>query len=388
MAVNTFQQAAQIRKSSLGELIRKNAVNSNQGAIKSVTNAISDKMAATAKGFSEKFDSLNIVRMLFGNTMAALLGRARGRSQADIEYFSKKGLKQKKGRANQIDNKYSGGKVIGQLDTALYTSISDGQRQRMRRGDGVADVAAKTFNFLKKSYDEKELHMEIDHNFDQLRHMQERKRHRELIDAIEQSKKDVDTSSKEETKKEKKPKKVGKKVTKEEPVKPKETTKTTPKPTTAEKTVTPSPSVPSPTATVATGTKVAIGAGATAAAVTAGGLLMPSEAVADSIDKASKEVGVDKSLMYAMAKQESGFNPSAAAGTSSAKGLYQFISSTWNTMVQRYGSKYPLLKQRGPTDPDANALAGALFIKENSEYLKSAGIPVRSEEHTSELQSH
>ena len=126
------------------------------------------------------------------------------------------------------------------------------------------------------------------------------------------------------------------------------------------------PKVPS----VSTAAKVAAGA------AIVGGLLMPNESVAKDIDRASKEVGVDKSLMYAMAKQESGFNPSAAAKTSSAKGLYQFIKGTWEGMVKKYGSKYPVLQEKGPEDLYANALAGALFIKENSDYLAKSNIPI------------
>jgi len=79
-----------------------------------------------------------------------------------------------------------------------------------------------------------------------------------------------------------------------------------------------------------------------------------------------------------MAKQESGFDPNAAAKTSSAKGLYQFIKGTWQDMVRKYGSKYPILRERGPEDPEANAVAGALFIKENSDYLSKNNIPVNA----------
>lgn len=135
------------------------------------------------------------------------------------------------------------------------------------------------------------------------------------------------------------------------------------------------PSVPKPTAVQVTPKVIA---GATVAAAAAGGLLMPSETVASVINKASDMVGVDKALMYAMAKQESGFDPNAGAKTSSAKGLYQFIKGTWNGMVKQYGSKYPILKERGPEDPEANAIAGALFIKENSDYLAKNGIPVNA----------
>lgn len=105
------------------------------------------------------------------------------------------------------------------------------------------------------------------------------------------------------------------------------------------------------------------------------GLLLPSENVADAIKNAANAVGVDRGIMLAMAKQESGFNPNAKAGTSSASGLFQFIDTTWNSMVQKYGKKFPdLLK--GRFDLNASAIAGALFIKENIDVLKRNGIVI------------
>lgn len=100
-----------------------------------------------------------------------------------------------------------------------------------------------------------------------------------------------------------------------------------------------------------------------------------SASVIESIRNAAKKVGVDASIMLAMAKQESGFNPNAKAGTSSASGLFQFISSTWDSMTNKYADKFPELN-KGKMDTDASAIAGALYIKENSEFLKKNGIPV------------
>lgn len=102
-------------------------------------------------------------------------------------------------------------------------------------------------------------------------------------------------------------------------------------------------------------------------------LHMPDQTITDVITEAAKKVGVDQGLMMAMARQESGFRPNADAKTSSAKGLYQFINSTWADMVARYADQYPELNA-GPYDPKASATAGALFIKENAEVLKKAGI--------------
>lgn len=93
-------------------------------------------------------------------------------------------------------------------------------------------------------------------------------------------------------------------------------------------------------------------------------------AMKDLIIQASKMAGVDPQLMATMAAIESGFDYKVKAGTSSATGLYQFISDTWQTMLNKYGSKYGLAPNTPATDPRANALMGAEFIKENMQALQ------------------
>jgi hypothetical protein len=92
--------------------------------------------------------------------------------------------------------------------------------------------------------------------------------------------------------------------------------------------------------------------------------------VKDLIYAAAKMAGVDPKLMATMGAIESGFNWQVKAGTSSATGLYQFINSTWQTMLKKYGAKYGIAPNTPPTDPRANALMGAEFIKENAAALK------------------
>ena len=93
-------------------------------------------------------------------------------------------------------------------------------------------------------------------------------------------------------------------------------------------------------------------------------------AVKALVSKAASMVGVDPILLAAIGAIESAFNPSAKAPTSSASGLFQFINSTWQTMLRKYGPKYDIPPNTPQTDPRASALMGAEFIKENVAALK------------------
>lgn len=95
------------------------------------------------------------------------------------------------------------------------------------------------------------------------------------------------------------------------------------------------------------------------------------EAVGPTIEAAAKTVGVNPDFMKTVAGIESGFNPNAKASTSSASGLFQFISSTWNEMLSKYGRKYDLEPNTSPFDAKANALMGGEYIKTNSSAIKS-----------------
>lgn len=64
--------------------------------------------------------------------------------------------------------------------------------------------------------------------------------------------------------------------------------------------------------------------------------------VVHAIQKASAKTGVDFAYLLENAAAESSFNPLAKAKTSSATGLFQFIESTWMSMVKNHGHKYGL----------------------------------------------
>src|SRR5712664_4218030 len=66
----------------------------------------------------------------------------------------------------------------------------------------------------------------------------------------------------------------------------------------------------------------------------------PSRArIAGSIRQAASTTGTSFEYLLATAKMESNFNPKAAASTSSARGLYQFIDQTWLGTVKEAGAQ-------------------------------------------------
>lgn len=67
-----------------------------------------------------------------------------------------------------------------------------------------------------------------------------------------------------------------------------------------------------------------------------------SKQVIHAVSTASQKTGVDFAYLMEQAAAESSFNPKAAAKTSSARGLYQFIDNTWLGMVAQKGHKYGL----------------------------------------------
>ena len=70
-------------------------------------------------------------------------------------------------------------------------------------------------------------------------------------------------------------------------------------------------------------------------------------AVGVAIEHASRTTGVDFGFLMRTAKRESGYNPQAKAGTSSAAGLFQFVEQTWLGTLKRHGAKYGYARYAG-----------------------------------------
>src|SRR5437879_13010241 len=104
----------------------------------------------------------------------------------------------------------------------------------------------------------------------------------------------------------------------------------------------------------------------TTSAMAAAGVDPTRAKIAGSIKQAASTTGASFEYLLATAKMESNFNPKAAATTSSARGLFQFIDQTWLGTVKEAGAhlgygKYADAITKNPSgsysvdDPDARA---------------------------------
>lgn len=73
-------------------------------------------------------------------------------------------------------------------------------------------------------------------------------------------------------------------------------------------------------------------------------------AVGQALSRAADATGVDFGQLLETARRESSFDPRAKAQTSSAAGLFQFIESTWLTMVARYGAQHGMAAEAAEID--------------------------------------
>lgn len=122
--------------------------------------------------------------------------------------------------------------------------------------------------------------------------------------------------------------------------------------------------------------------------ISLGNAKIPKE-VYEGIMYASNKYNLDPSYMLVMAGQESGFGTNLVASTSSARGVFQFINSTWDNMVFKYGDHIGLGHLKGKRnltpyekmqshnlrmDPKANAIMAALFTKDNVKITGKSGM--------------
>lgn len=97
--------------------------------------------------------------------------------------------------------------------------------------------------------------------------------------------------------------------------------------------------------------------------------------IVDPILKAANEAGVDPVYLMALADKESSFSTDVKAATSSAQGLFQFVTATWLEMIRDFGPRHGLeaeaaaVKGRGAAITVAGPLRERVLSLRNDPYV-------------------
>ncbi|WDS62245.1 tail fiber protein [Pseudomonas phage D6] len=92
-----------------------------------------------------------------------------------------------------------------------------------------------------------------------------------------------------------------------------------------------------------------------------------------TLEAIGKITGVSPTLLATFASIESNFDYTVKASTSSATGWFQFLDKTWDDILTQTFGKYALkdnARRSLRTDPRANGLMGAEFLKDNARILR------------------
>jgi len=100
-----------------------------------------------------------------------------------------------------------------------------------------------------------------------------------------------------------------------------------------------------------------------------GDMAVPREIV-ETILRAANETGVDPVYMMALADKESSFSTTVKASTSSAEGLFQFLSGTWLELIRTYGARHGLADEAAAV----TGRGGAITIADSAVRARVLGL--------------
>lgn len=192
----SYSGAREIRQSGLSNQITERLL-SGESVSSSFSQSISESMMANVAGIKEKFDPLNIAKVLTGGSVLgpALLGRMMGRSSEDIGHFSTGKAKQKK--------------------DPLFLGTVKRYQENIKVNDTFADALGKLYTLFKTIDDHEKLSAQLRKDFAQERAEEEQRRNEEVLRQIKKvamkAKRINDKAKKEKS--EEKPKEEGPTIT-------------------------------------------------------------------------------------------------------------------------------------------------------------------------------
>lgn len=162
----TYQQAKRIRKTGWLDLMSDQLMYEKKLGT-AVKKTVSLKTRGMMMGIGEKFDPLNIARLLtFGSSIGpALLGHLTGRNANDIQYFSK--------RFKPIHEKRTADRITKLQGTGGGFDA------------GSTQVLQKIYKLLNNSYQNDIQRLELAKNREEEHDLEEQRRHKELLEALQ-----------------------------------------------------------------------------------------------------------------------------------------------------------------------------------------------------------
>jgi hypothetical protein len=192
-----YYEAAKIRKKGFADLMT-DKLTSGQGVFSSVRSTLSDRSKARSMAFKEKFDPLNIAKVLTGgsNLAPAMLGRLLGRKSSDINYFAGK-------------KEYTPRRESSYFNNYTPSSMSSGGSQKATR------VLEKMLSFMEKSRTDDMQEQDTLDSFREMNENMREDRHKEIVDVFIQATKVKRKAEKDMAREAKKREQAAKKAEKE-----------------------------------------------------------------------------------------------------------------------------------------------------------------------------
>ena len=190
-----YYEAAKIRKKGFADLMT-DKLTSGQGVFSSVRSALSDRSKARSMAFKEKYDPLNIAKVLTGgsNLAPAMLGKLLGRKTSDIRYFTGK-------------KEYTPRRESSYFNNYTPSSMSTGGSRKATR------VLQKMLSFMEKSRTDDMQEQDTLDSFNELNENMREDRHKEVIGVFIEATKSKRKAEKDMAKEAKKRERAAKKET-------------------------------------------------------------------------------------------------------------------------------------------------------------------------------